>query len=415
VIVVASDNELIDRAAEVAHEMLAKNAQLIDETGNFPYDSVAAIRQAGLIALTAPRRYGGQGASTFVACRVLEELATGCASTALIMAMHWISLQYLGDWCLQPVDTDEVNRLENLRHRVFAAVVQDGALIASCYGEPGSGPDIFSPFTQARPSPGGWILSGRKFGTLADAATFFAAHAVVTEGPDAGSVVQFIFPRETTGVRVTRLRGFVGVRGAAPCAVEFCDCVIADADRFLPPGMFAKVNDTYPYATLFLAAPYIGIARASIDALTTHVRHRTLQGSDRALASDHAVRRTVAQLVVELESARSLVYRAALEAVAVPDANIRILNEAAKIRVADMVSHVTVKALQISGARNLMQPSPLERCARDALACAIHPPTTDQALETIGRLALGEATTTRALAPDSKFAEPSPWWWEKHQ
>lgn len=413
----ALEETLIARATEVSRTVLRANAEGVDETGEFPHASVDAIRVAGLLPLTAPGKYGGHEASLLTTCRVLEELGAGCASTALVMAMHWISLQYLGDWCLEPIESAEREQLAQLRDGVFGDVVSNGATVASCYGEPGSGPNVFLPFTRAEPGDGGWTVTGRKFGTLADVATYLACHAVVASGPQAGAVVQFIVPARTPGIRVVaRMSRLAGVRGAAPCAVEFEDCLIADRHRFLPPGVFQPTNDAYPYATLLLAAPYVGVARASIAAAVAYARRRTVQGTDRPLAAHFDARRTVAELVVDFESARALLYRAAAEAVPNPPPGVRVLNEAARARVATMVTHVTTEALQMSGVRNLSRPSVLERLVRDSLAGAMHPPTTAQSLRLIGDLTLGadpgEEFRTPALGPGERLAPAAAWWWD---
>ena len=277
----AMDAELIGRAAELGRTALRENAAETDAVDIFPARSVQAVREAGLLPLTVPRRYGGLEASLPTACRVIEELAVGCTATALILSMHWISLYYLGDWCLALAQPDEARALEELRERVFADVVADGALLASCYGEPGSGSNIFLPFTQAEPVADGWRITGRKFGTLAEAASYLALHAVVTTGPQARSVVQFIVPADTPGITIRRLSGLVGVRGPAPCAVEFESCLIGERYRFLPPGWFGPTNEAYPYATLLVMSPYAGAARAAIEAATEFSRLRNAPGFSR--------------------------------------------------------------------------------------------------------------------------------------
>ena len=275
----ATDPELISKAAELGKTALRANAAETDAADLFPAQSVQAVKEAGLLPLTVPQRYGGHGASLPTACRVIEELAAGCTATALILSMHWISLYYLGDWCLAPTEPGEVSAFEELRERVFGDVIADGALVASCYGEPGSGSNIFMPFTQAQQAADGWLVTGRKFGTLADAASYLALHAVVTSGQHARSVIQFIVPADTPGITIRRMKGLVGVRGAAPCAVDLESCLIGEQYRFLPLGWFGPTNDAYPYATLLLTSPYAGAARAAIEAAIEFARSRTLQGS----------------------------------------------------------------------------------------------------------------------------------------
>lgn len=403
-----SGTELVSRAREVGRTVLRANAAAVDAEDVFPAESIVAVRDAGLLPLTVPKRYGGHAATLPVACRVAEELAAGCTATSLILVMHWISLQYLGDWCREPTDPDEAELLEKLRQRVFADTVDNGALVASCYGEPGSGSNIFLPFTQAEPTVDGWILTGRKFGTLADAAAHLALHAVVASGPHAQSVIQFIVPADTPGIRITRMSGLVGVRGASPCAVEFEGCVVDQRYRFLPLDWFGPTNDAYPYATVLLACPYLGVARAAIEAASSYARTRITQGSDAPLAAQPDVRSAIAALVVDLEAARSLLYRAAAEAIPHPSADVRVLNEAAKIAVTSMATRVCTAALQMSGARNLIRPSPLERFVRDSLPGAIHPPTTAQSLATIGNLVLDPVD---AAPKPHRLAPPAPWWW----
>jgi alkylation response protein AidB-like acyl-CoA dehydrogenase len=405
---VLSADELIGRAREISRTVLRENAAAVDAEDSFPARSIDAVRDAGLLPLTAPKSYGGHGASLPVVCRVADELAAGCVSTSLIMAMHWISLQYLGDWCREVDDPNEATLLEGLRELVFSDVAAGGALVASCYGEPGSGANIFTPFTQAEPTADGWRITGRKFGTLAEAASYLALHTVVTSGEHARSVVQFIVPAKTRGITVKRISGLIGVRGAAPCAVEFDGCIVGERFRFLPPGYFAPTNDTYPYATLLLSSPYLGAARAAVEAARTFARDRILQGSGIPLATRADVQSALAGLVIDLEAASSLLYRAAAEAVPDPGASVRILVEAAKVAVTGMSTRVCTGALQMSGARNLVRPSPLERLVRDSVAGPLHPPTTAQSLATIGSLLLGPAGTP---VEGDRLEPPAPWWW----
>lgn len=211
------------------------------------------------------------------------------------------------------------------------------------------------------------------------------------------------------------MSGFVGVRGATPNRVEFDDCLVPEDFRFGPLDCFAATNAAFPYATLLLAAPYVGLAASAVATCRDHLLARTVQGAARSLAYHPDSQRTVAELVIDLESARSMLYRAAAEAVPHPGSDVRILNECAKVAVAAMVTRVTVGALQACGARALSAATPLQRFVRDALACALHPPTSPESLALIGRLIFG-------LAPPETQAEelvearcrggsgPGDWW-----
>ena len=381
--------KLISTAKELGRGPLAQLAAQWDHESTFPAESVRAVIDAGLLPLAVPVQYGGLGASLPVICRVVEELGAGCVSTALVLVMHWTSLLYLGDWCETPDEAEEARQLDALRKCVFTDVLEKGALVANCYGEPGSGANIFLPFTQAEPAEGGWRITGRKLGTLAAAASYLQLHAVVSQGESAGKIIQFVLPADLPGLSMEPLSGFVGVRGAAPSRVIIENCFVPERYRFGAIGLFLRANAMYPYSTLILAAPYLGLAQAAIEYARDHIKRRKIQGFERSLAEFPQTQRTMAELVVEVEAARAMLQRAAAEAVPNPPSHVRILNEAAKIIVGEMVVRVTTRALQMCGTRMLMQAFPLERYVRDALAGALHPPTTPEAFNLIGQLFLG--------------------------
>lgn len=155
----AADPVLLAR--KISKDALQPHAAEVDEADVFPRDSLAAVRDSGLLRLGVPSKYGGQPVSLLTLCRVLEELGAGCVSTALALAMHWISVLYLDTWFVEPADQAERDQLAALRDKVFGDVVRCGATVASCYGEPGSGASIFLPFSRAEPTEAGWVLTGR--------------------------------------------------------------------------------------------------------------------------------------------------------------------------------------------------------------------------------------------------------------
>ncbi|MFD9691774.1 acyl-CoA dehydrogenase family protein [Kitasatospora sp. NPDC059088] len=380
---------LVQAAEELGSGTLRELAAQWDRCGEFPQSSVQAVREAGLLALTVPEEDGGASADLLTVCQVIEELAAGCASTALILVMHWTSLLYMGSWCQEPDARAERERLDELRRKVFRSVVDDGTLVASCYGEPGSGASIFTPFTRAVQQGGTWVVDGCKLGTLAQAAGHLQFHAVVAEGEDAGKIVQFVVPRDLPGIVVEPGGSIAGVRAAAPARVSFEACMVPERFVFGPVGAFQQANDYAPYATVLLAAPYVGIARAALDEARRHLSTRTIQGMDRPISAFPTTRQRLGHLLVEYESARALLHSAAERALLRPTPEVRILNEAIKVKAAETAVQVTTECLQLCGARMLSQRLPLERMVRDSLAGAMHPPTTPEAVLTIAELFLG--------------------------
>lgn len=382
-------------ARAVARDTLAPLAAQVDQTADFAPAAVAALRDSGLVGLPVPTAFGGPGIDLSGACRVLEAIGGGCMSTALLLTMHWISLFYLGRWAPPAPEGSESLALGLMQERVFANVIRHGALVANCYGEPGSGTNIPLPFTRATPRDNGWILEGRKLATLARHAEYLQLHAAIHDGGTCtGQIIQFIIPRSLTGVRIESLGRTVGVRAAAADRVILDKCYVAGEYRFGPINEFLLANDRFPYATLLISAPYLGLAQAALDYSALHLRQRRIQGLDRTAADIPHVQYQVGQLVTQVAAARALLEQATSSAPPFPSPERRVLNEAAKAFIGDMVLKVTSSLLQLGGMRMLLDAFPMERYLRDALAAGIHPPMTPEAVETVGRLFLGVSAPT---------------------
>src|SRR5687768_1072680 len=84
----ARDAELVGRATTITRDVLARHAADVDAKGRFPEESVAALAKEGLLGLCVPTELGGKGAGLRAFIGVAEELAQGCASTAMVFVMH---------------------------------------------------------------------------------------------------------------------------------------------------------------------------------------------------------------------------------------------------------------------------------------------------------------------------------------
>ena len=136
------------RLRELSH-VLAAAAARNDSEARFPADNVAQLHQAGLLALTVPRRYGGTGAGLLETSHLLGALAKGCASTALILAMQLLKHAALSRTDLLP---------QQMRARIAEEAVERGALINTLRVEPelGSPTRCGLPATMVRRTPAGW-------------------------------------------------------------------------------------------------------------------------------------------------------------------------------------------------------------------------------------------------------------------
>lgn len=400
---------LLAAAEALARDVLPLHAAATDHEERTPVAGLRAVQAVGLADAAIPDA-AGSALTLLDLCRIAERLGAGCPSTALCLIMHWTSCLYLGDWVPPLAREADGAGIRRLRDKVFAAVRARDAWISNCYGEPGSGAAIHRPFTQATPVQDAWIIDGVKFGTMADHADLLQFHARVADAGEGirPDIVQFVTPASAPGIKIERISGMVGVRGAAPFRVTFSRHRIPDEDRFGAVGLFDAAAVAYPYAALLLSAPYLGLAQASLDGALRHLSARVAQGAQTPLLAFPHLRHGLADLAVELEAARALLYRAA-EALPYPPPAHRRLVEAAKVAVARMVVHVTSEAMRLCGARMLMRHFPLERMMRDSHAAALHPPSIPESLETIAdSLAPAERDTLTPRLAESPVEDDLP-------
>jgi alkylation response protein AidB-like acyl-CoA dehydrogenase len=153
--VAPSASAIDDTALLALSRTFAASAARVDREASFPFANIGHLRDAGLLALTVPKRYGGLGAGLLDTTRVLGIIAEGCASTSLILAMQAFKMAALNRGDLWP---------EAVRAGISAEAVEDGALINALRVEPelGSPTRGGMPATTLRRTERGWTLSGHK-------------------------------------------------------------------------------------------------------------------------------------------------------------------------------------------------------------------------------------------------------------
>src|SRR5262249_1200688 len=129
--------EVVDLAFHLATERFAPRAEKHDRDASFPHDDFNDLREAGLLTLCVPARYGGLGAGFETYCLVAEQIARGNASTALMYNMHCTTLLMMGDIADQMTLTPDAQAAhERRRAALFREVVERGAVHAQPHSEP---------------------------------------------------------------------------------------------------------------------------------------------------------------------------------------------------------------------------------------------------------------------------------------
>ena len=388
---------LRERSRRLAEDFATRAARH-DREASHPVENYAALRDAGFYGLNIPTALGGAGVGLLAYSLAAEELAQGCASTALSFNMH---LSIVGPLMESPLVPAAV------KARVARMVVHDRKLIAGNFSEPTTSGLVGTPVprTRARRVDGGYRITGRKaFASMLEAADYCAVMAYPDEATAPTAAMILLVPREAAGRRVEEVWDTLGMRATRSDSMVLDDCWVSD------DALVVRADDIVPFrrdgANWFwgsYTAVYLGIAAAAYKVIVETVRERTPPGFAQSLAYHPDVRRHVAEMSVDLEAARLLTYHSAwLSDTQGPTPAALSALYRAKYFVGDAVTRITRTAMTLGGAHALFKTSPLERLFRDGAVAPVQFPPRDFCLASLGMLEL--ALDPREVLPPLRAA-----------
>jgi alkylation response protein AidB-like acyl-CoA dehydrogenase len=403
--------ELIELARRLAVERFAPRAERHDREATFPFDDYDDLRDAGLIALCVPERYGGLGATYETYCLVAEQLAYGNASTALTFNMHCLTMLMMGEIAdAMPLSAAARDRHEKLRAQKFREVVDRGVF----YGQPHSEPVEHGQTdtaltvggrrfgTTARKVDGGYVVNGRKFFvSLAGAAPYYATPAIrLGDEPWLERTLYLQVGKDTPGVSFQGDWDPMGMRATVSRDMVLENVFVPDDSEILPAGLFGAMYNAFPHLSpLTFSATFLGLTQAAYDYAIAYLTGK-VPGAPALQTEATAKGHALAEMLFATEAARALYYRAISEAqVDAPLAAVQRAR-AAHVTVQRSVVTVTQEAIRVCGGRALLKRYPLERYARDARAGALMRPwTEDIATQQAWEIALGIGAAAPPPAP----------------
>lgn len=358
----------------VIDEVVAPAAGEVDRSGTFPRAGIDALGAAGLLGLLSAPRVGGRGEGHRAATLVIEELAHHCASTAMVLMMHY---------CAAPLVEAQCSR--ELRERVAAGE----HLLALALSESGSRSHLWAPVSSARPDGDGIRLDASKsWVTSAGEADSYvwSSRPVSAEGLS----TLWLVPAGAAGLGVGAPFDGLGLRGNSSSPMT-ADGVRIPADAMLGDdggGFDLMMLVVLPYFLLMNAAFSVGTMDVATTKAAAHVVKTRLTHLDRALADAPTVRAYIARMRVRSDMVRALLLDAldSLEG-GRPDVMLRVLE--AKAGAGESATEVTDLAMRVCGGAAFRKEVGVERHFRDARAATVMAPTTDALYDFIGRLACG--------------------------
>lgn len=348
-----------DMVREFARTEVAPLAHEIDENHRFPLETWRKIVDLGLPGIPFPEEYGGSNGGTLAYCLAVEELARVCGSTGLTLAAH-VSLGTF------PIFKWGNERLKKAYVPKLIAGEYMGA-----YGltEPNAGSDSGGTQTTAVRDGDHYVLNGAKcFITNANHAGTFICTAVTDPKLGAKGISAFVVPRDIKGFKIEPGEHKLGMRGSDWASLVFQDARIPKDHLLGPEGEgFKTFMKTLDGGRISIAALSLGIAQGAYDVALKYAKDREAFG--KKLSDQQAVQFKLANMALDIEASRHLVYHAAR----LKDADLPYGKEAAmaKLMASECSMRVTYDAIQVHGGYGYSREYPVERMWRDAKLCVI--------------------------------------------
>ena len=336
-------------AHEFAERELRPIAAECDKTDSFPPALLAKAANLGLTSYAIPREYGGGGVDAVTAALVAEELSWGCAGLAATIGATMFPVRPLVRF-----GTDDQRSLYLPR-----LASEEGCLAAIAFTEPHAGSDLQAIQASAVREGDEYVLSGEKCyitnGGIAEITIVFAKLD--------GAVTAFIVEHGDPGVVAGRKEQKLGLRASYTGSVVL-DGARIPADRLLgDEGQgFLIAMDFFEASRPQVASSAVGIARAAFEYAADYARERKAFG--KPLVVKQGVSFALADMAMEIEAARLLVWKACAAVDAGEDAG--LAGSYAKAFAADAAMRATTGAVQVLGGAGIMDDHPVEKWFRDA-------------------------------------------------
>ena len=344
----------------IAEEKILPVRAELDEKEEFPWEIMKVLAGTDLFGVHIPEEYGGLGGGVLDLCLIVEELSRVCSGVAVSYAAS-----ALGSFTLLEYGTEEQKR------KYLPDIASGRKLAAFALTEATAGSDASSIKTTATRTNGGYTLNGTKqFITNGGEAELYTIIALTdkTKGPRGASAI--LVEKGTPGFSFGRKEKKLGIRASATRELVFEDCLVPEENRLSREGMgFIMTMKLLDRSRPGLGAQALGLAQGALEAATDYARKRIQ--FEHPIIAQQAVQQMLADMAIQVEAARALVYAAAR----VIDNGVKDFTQdsaIAKVFASDTAMKVTTDAMQIFGGVGYMRDYPIEKMFRDAKITQIY-------------------------------------------
>lgn len=364
-------------AIKFADEEIMPQAKKNDEEKHFPREIISKMAEVGLLGSTIPKEYGGEGLDYTSYVLIVEEIGRADSSIRTTVSVQ-ISL----------VAHSILKYGTEKQKQKYLPLLAEGKIIG-CFAltEPDAGSDASNLKTRAVRKDGKWILNGSKMwissGGIADIAIVFAR---TDKKNNKKGISAFIVDTKIKGYSSYNINGKLGLRASNTSAVTFEDLELDEDSILGEPGEGYKIAmSTLNNGRFSVAAGCVGICNGCIDASVKYARER--KAFEKPIGSFQLIQDMIAQMVVERDASRLLVYRAADLKNRNKDSILE--TSIAKYYASESAVRAANNAIQIHGGYGYCNDFPVERYLRDARVATIYEGTSQIQKLIIGEKVLG--------------------------
>jgi len=327
-------------------------AEELDREKRFPYELVEQMGKLGLMGIPYPEEYGGGGADTLSYALVVEELARIDSSVAITLAAN----TSLGTWPVYAFGSEE-------QKQEWMPLLTSGEKLGS-FGltEPEAGSDAGNVRTTAKLQDGDWVINGAKQ-FITNSGTDISGFVTITARTGENEVSNILVPNGTPGYAIGKAYRKMGWNASDTRPLSFDDCRVPEESLVGPRGAgFRQFMNTLDGGRISVSAMGVGLAQGALDEALAYAKERRAFG--KSISSYQTIQAKLADLSAEIEAARLLTYKCALEKDA--GKNFTLTAAQAKLKTGRLAVRATEEAVQIHGGYGYIEEYPVCRFYRDA-------------------------------------------------
>jgi short-chain 2-methylacyl-CoA dehydrogenase len=367
-----------DTCRDFAREVVAPAAERLDREHEFGYDIVRQMGELGLFGLPFSEEFGGAGGDFLSLCIAIEEISRADAGVDVTLE----AAVCLGTSPIYDFGTPEQ------KSQWLPDLVAGRKLWAFGLTEPEAGSDAGATKTRAEQRDGRWVINGAKQ-FITNCGTSISAGVTITAVTGHDEISAVMVPTGTPGYHVLESYRKLGWHSSDTHPLSFEDCEVP-VENLLGSrgGGYRQFLHTLTGGRIAIAALSVGVAQACLDAALSYARERRSFGEP--ISRHQAIQFKLADMAMETEVARTIVYRAASaygrEGAGDTSDEVRMLAAMSKLYASEASKRAADNAVQIHGGYGFMEDYPVARYWRDVKVNEIGEGTSEVQRMLIARL-----------------------------